>query len=292
MADASIWSTGIEGPPGPPGQPAILRLLGDWIQWSVQGTDVWTNLVPLEDITGPQGVPGLSVEGPQGPPGESVQGIPGDQGIQGIQGIQGVQGFSVLSSVGTPSNGLGVNGDFCVDLANALFWGPKSAGIWSGTPIDLRGGASGVNYGQRAVTNNAGLLAKTAATDPTLVSNTDYTQVTAIFEAVGGGINRGVTQQVNSMTVARAGAYEIMLWASLSSSVNNTEVAFKFAVNGAIGLVRRPRVRLDVANNVGAVCANGFVTLAVGDVVTLWLASTTTANIKIIDAVFSLKELR
>lgn len=289
---SDIWQPdmGPPGPPGPPGPAPLLRVQGEWIQWSYVGSISWNNLILIAELLGPQGQPGI--QGPEGPMGPSVQGPQGIPGIQGIQGVPGTPGSVILSGVGDPSNTLGVNGDYYLDNSQAFLWGPKVGGVWSGTPLDLRGGASGVHYGTRSITNNSSLIAKTAATDPTLVSNTDYTQVTAIFSALPDGVLRGITQQTNSLTVTRAGVYEIMLWASLTSSANNTNVAFKFAVNGAINLVRRPMARLDVAGQIGSVCANGLVNLAVGDVITLWLASTTTANIKIQDAVFSLKEQR
>ena len=289
---SDIWQpdVGPPGPPGPPGPAPLIRVSGEWIQWSYQGSLVWNDLILIADLLGPQGPPGI--QGPVGPTGESIQGPEGPQGIQGIQGIPGTPGSVILSGTGNPSNALGVNGDYYLDNSQALLWGPKTGGVWTGTPLDLRGGASGVHYGTRTVTNNSSLIAKTAATDPTLVSNTDYTQVTSIFGALPDGQLRGITQQANSLTVTRAGVYEIMLWASMSASANNTNVAFKFAVNGVISLVRRPMVRLDVANNIGAVCANGLVSLAAGDIVTLWLASSTTCNIRIQDAVLSLKEQR
>lgn len=292
MAEPSIWSPGgTQGPPGPPGPPgptALFRNNGVAIQYSYDNS-IWVDLVPLSQITGPQGI---GIQGPPGPAGESIQGPPGVQGIQGPIGPNGTPGSVIYSGVGNPSNSLGINGDYYLDISQALLWGPKTGGVWSGTPLDLRGGASGVHYGTRTVTNNSSLIAKTAATDPTLVSNTDYTQVTAIFGALPDGVLRGITQQANSLTITRAGVYEIMLWASMSASDNNVNVAFKFAVNGTITLVRRPIVRLDVANNIGSVCANGLVQLAAGDVVTLWLASTVSTNIRIYDAVFSLKEQR
>lgn len=290
---SDIWQpdVGPPGPPGPAGPATTLRVQGEWIQWSNVGSSVWNNLILLSELTGKQGPPGI--QGPIGPPGPAIQGPPGDPGPQGLPGIQGVPGTKILYGTGDPAVGIGVNGDFYIDNTQAFLWGPKTAGAWTGTtPLDLRGGASGVHYGQRAVTNNSSLIAKTAATDPTLVSNTDYTQVTAVWEAIGGGINRGITQQANSLTINRAGAYEIQLWASVSTSSNNVNIAFKFAVNGTISLVRRPIVRLDVANNIGSLCANGLVQLAAGDIITLWIASTVTTNVRIYDAVLSLKELR
>lgn len=293
---SDIWQpdVGPIGPPGPPGPAPLMRVQGEWIQWSSVGSVVWNNLILVADLVGASGPPGI--QGNPGPQGDSIQGPPGPQGIDGPQGDPGTPGSVIHSGIGNPSNLLGVDGDYYLDNSQAFFWGPKAGGVWTGSPLDLRGGASGVHYGTRTVTNNAALIAKAAALDPTLVSNTDYTQVTAIFSALPDGILRGITQQTNSLTVTRSGAYEIMLWASVSASNNNVNIAFKFAVNGTIQLVRRPIVRLDVANNIGAVCANGLVqlnvTLGVGDIVTLWMASTVATNVRIHDAVFSLKELR
>jgi hypothetical protein len=266
MTEASIWIPGgIEGPPGPQGIPGPPGPKGD---------------------TGDTGPPGVGIQGPVGPAGPSIQ------GPIGPAGPNGAPGSVIYSGIGIPSNSLGVDGDYYLDQASAILYGPKASNVWPGSGLDLRGGASGVNYATRTVTNNATLIAKTAAVDPTLVSSSDYTQVTGIFGSLPDGVIRGITQQTNSLTVTRTGVYEIMLWASLSASNNNLNVAFKFAINGSISLVRRPIVRLDVANNIGSICANGLVQLTAGDVITLWLASTVTTNIRILDAVFSLKEQR
>ena len=296
MSESSIWSPGaIAGPPGPPG-PAATIAVGTVVTTAPGSPATIVNSGTSSDavfnFTIPAGEQGVGIQGPQGPPGASVQGDQGIQGIQGIQGVAGVPGSRIIAGSGVPSNAVGIDGDYFLDQSQAYLYGPKASGVWSGTFVDLRGGASGVHYATRTITNNASLIAKTAATDPTLVSNTDYTQVTAIFGAIPDGVTRGITQQTNSLTVTRDGVYEIMLWASLSVANNNTDVAFKFAVNGAIALVRRPRVRLDIANNIGSLCANGLVQLAIGDVVTLWMASTVTTNVHIYDAVFSLKEQR
>lgn len=291
MSDASIWdiAQGAPGPPGPAGPAPLLRVQGEWIQWSYVGAGLWNNLILVADLLGPQGQPGI--QGPVGPQGVSIQGPQGAQGLQGPQGPQGIPGSKILSGVGDPAPSVGDNGDYYLDQAQAYLWGPKAGGLWAGS-LDLRGGASGVNYGQRAVNNNSSLIAKTAATDSTLSSNTDYTQVTAIWAPTPNGINKGITQQANSLTVARTAAYEVQLWASVTSSVVGTNVAFKFAVNGTIVSTRRPIIRLDAIGSIGAVCANSLVELAAGDVVTLWMATTTTNNVRIQDALFSLKELR
>lgn len=273
MAEPSIWFPGgTEGPPGPPGPQGPQGEKGD------------------KGDTGPAGV---GIQGPVGPSGPSIQGPQGEPGPQGIQGLQGIPGSVIYSGVGAPAPELGIPGDYFIDQADALLYGPKDAELgWPLTPVDLRGGASGVNYASRTITNNAAAIAKTAAIDPNLSSNTDYTQVTGIFSSLPDGIIRGITQQANSMTIGRTGAYSIDFWASLQASANNTVLAFKVAVNGVIQSIRRPRAKMDTANAVYAISANGLVPLVAGDVITLWLASTTSCNVTISDAVFSLTELR
>lgn len=300
MTESSIWGPGIEGPPGPPGPAATIQV--GTVQTSAPGTPaIITNSGDANhaifDFVLPQGPVGVGIQGPVGPPGPSIQGPPGAPGSQGNPGIQGPAGSIIYSGSIVPPDllpppGLGVDGDYFLDQASAFLYGPKAGGIWTGTAIDLRGGASGVHYGTRTVTNSAAVLAKTAAVDPTLVSNSDYTQIVGIFDATPNGILRGITQQTNSLTITRTGAYEIMLWCSASTSSANVDIAFKFAVNGAISLTRRPRIRLDTANLLEGLCANGLVQLNAGDIVTLWLASTVSTNVRINDMVLSLKELR
>ncbi|MNQ43059.1 hypothetical protein D3C85_567750 [compost metagenome] len=142
-------------------------------------------------------------------------------------------------------------------------------------------------FGQRTITTNVAAIAKTAAVDTTLVSNADYTQVTGIFTTLPDGIVNGVTQDTNSMVIETTGPYEIKVWASMTSSVNNTNVAYKFAINGVIGTARRPRARIGTTGDRVSVAAHGYINLTAGDVVTLWFASDQTANITIEDAVFS-----
>lgn len=299
MSESSIWGPGDVGPPGPPGPAATIQV--GTVNTGAPGSPVIITNVgdannAIFDFTLPQGPAGVGIQGPVGPPGPSIQGPPGAPGSQGVPGPIGPAGSKIYAGLiilpdTLPPPGLGVDGDYFLDQAQAYLFGPKAGGIWSSF-VDLRGGASGVHYGTRTVTNSAAVLAKVAAIDPTLVSNSDYTQVTGIFDALPNGILRGITQQTNSLTVTRTGAYEVMLWCSSSTSSANVDIAFKFAVNGAISLTRRPRIRLDTANLLEGLCANGLVQLTAGDVVTLWLASTVSTNVKINDLVFSLKELR
>lgn len=147
-------------------------------------------------------------------------------------------------------------------------------------------------YGQLSISNNAVTTATTAAVDPTLATNSDYIQVTGIWNAIPHGFNNGITQQTNSITVTRNGVYRLSLWADVTSNVGNSIIAFKFAVNGVINLVRRPQARIDTASDIENVSAYGFAEFVAGDVITLWVACTKTANITLQDLVFSMNELK
>ncbi len=56
------------------------------------------------------------------------------RGPQGNQGNTGAQGATILSGNTAPSNGLGRNGDYYLNLSNGNFYGPKAAGAWGSQP--------------------------------------------------------------------------------------------------------------------------------------------------------------
>lgn len=141
-------------------------------------------------------------------------------------------------------------------------------------------------FGQRAVTLNTTAIAMTAAVDPTLATGTDYIQIVGIWNAPPDGQNNGVTQQTNTFTIATSGVYRIEYWGGVKSDTNNTQVGFKFAVNGVLGVVRRPKIFMRGAGEVHSGAAWGYAHFNAGDVISLWMASTLTANVTIEDMVF------
>ena len=116
-----------------------------------------------QGATGPAGAQGPSgtngadgAEGPTGPAGE--QGAKGDDGEagptgptgatgpagpQGPEGAPGVDGRSVLNGLIDPTNSIGNNGDFYINTVALTLWGPKAAGAWPSTGIDLGGDITG-----------------------------------------------------------------------------------------------------------------------------------------------------
>lgn len=166
--------------------------------------------------------------------------------------------------------------------------------VWTGTAwVALATAASlPLDYGQRSASVNSTAIAVTAAVDATLATNTDYIQVTGIFNATPDGVNSGITQQTDSFTIDKAGVYRIEFWGNVRSSVNNTQVAFKFAINGVIGTARRPKIFMRNIGEVHSGSAFGYAHFDAGDIVTLWIASTQTGNITIEDLVFGAQAIR
>jgi Collagen triple helix repeat (20 copies) len=137
---------------------------GCWTSAAVNGTHVFV----LQDtgtscpkgttaITwnqkGPTGATGpAGPAGPAGPPG--VQGDKGDTGAQGPSGHDGApgpagpagtDGQTVLNGTGAPDNSIGSNGDFYIDIAASVLYGPKAGGSWpaAGTGLTGPGRAAG-----------------------------------------------------------------------------------------------------------------------------------------------------
>lgn len=148
------------------------------------------------------------------------------------------------------------------------------------------------DYGQLTVSQNSTALAITAAGDSTLYTNGDYTQITGIWDAIPHGENNGITQQTNSITIARDGVYRIEFWGNITADASNVNVAAKFAIDGTISLVRRPRVKIGSSGDVQGVAAHGFVQLSAGNIITLWHACDTSCNVTYEDVVFSVHEMR
>lgn len=97
---------------------------------------VWPR--PPHSVSGPPG--------PAGPPGAAgADGQDGADGHDGAVGGPGPAGNGVLSGTGAPAAGLGRDGDFYLDLAQARLYGPKAGGVWPAAGVPLTGapGATG-----------------------------------------------------------------------------------------------------------------------------------------------------
>jgi hypothetical protein len=99
-------------------------------------------------IVGPQGQKGdPGVKGDTGAAGND--GAPGQKGDPGVQGVPGVDGKTIRYGSGAPAVGLGVAGDFYIDVTANFIYGPKTT-VWP-TGVSLVGPA-----GQKGDPGNAG----------------------------------------------------------------------------------------------------------------------------------------
>lgn len=117
---------------------------------SVVGPAGATGTTGATGSQGPAGVAGAT--GGQGPAG-SV-GATGSAGPQGPTGATGPAGTSLQNGSGAPTAGTGNDGDFYVDTANNILYGPKAASAWPATGIAL--GSGGGATQQLYVTKPAG----------------------------------------------------------------------------------------------------------------------------------------
>jgi hypothetical protein len=108
---------GDEGDPGAPGAAVEMQKSATHIEWRLVGAGTWNQLVALSTLVGPPGEQG-------------DQGLPGDAGADGADGAPGADGKTILNGSGAPSNALGTNGDFYLDIAAREIYGPKASGAW------------------------------------------------------------------------------------------------------------------------------------------------------------------
>ena len=114
---------GLTGPAGANGAQGIPGATGP------QGPQGATGLTGPAGAQGIQGLPGTNgAVGATGPTG--LTGLTGATGAQGIQGTNGTNGSTLLNGIIAPSTLLGNDGDFYINTATNMIYGPKSFGIW------------------------------------------------------------------------------------------------------------------------------------------------------------------
>lgn len=143
-------------------------------------------------------------------------------------------------------------------------------------------------YGEMIIVQNTTGMSLTAASDPTLYTNSDYTLINIGWTA---GETDGVTYTSNALTVPVSGEYILSTWFNKTSATNNVLAAIKFAVNGVIptaGTTPTLRRKIGTGADVGSLSGFKLVNLTAGDVVSLYIACDTTTTITITDAVVDL----
>ena len=147
------------------------------ISWNQQGPAGPAGPAGLAGATGPVGPAGLT--GPAGPRGDTgaqgpagTTGPAGPVGTTGPAGPAGSNGNTILNGAGAPAASLGNDGDFYLDTAADVLYGPKAGGTWPAVGTSLTGAAG--PQGPAGAVGPAGLsTAGPGGLDLTRVVHTD-----------------------------------------------------------------------------------------------------------------------
>jgi len=161
---AGAWpgsGTSLVGPQGPAGAAGATGATGAAGAAGATGSQG-----PIGN-TGPAGSAGATgATGPQGPAGTA--GATGATGATGAAGAAGTNGNTVWNGTGSPGGATGANGDFYIDTAASVLYGPKAAGAWPGTGVLL---TNPNNIATLGVNATADATNKLAVSSPAILFN-------------------------------------------------------------------------------------------------------------------------
>ena len=155
-AQGTPGQKGQDGQPGRDGQNGLTPRIGDNGNWWIGDEDTGK---PARGAQGERGIPGVNGRdgqngftpyiGPNGnwwvdnydthKPARGEQGRDGAAGQNGQNGQNGVDGSKILAESRAPQATDGVKGDYFIDKAAKIFYGPKTASGWPSTGISLTG---------------------------------------------------------------------------------------------------------------------------------------------------------
>lgn len=204
--------------------------------------------------TGPAGTNGTNgtngATGPQGPTGatgaaSTVTGPTGATGATGpagatgaastVTGPTGADGKTIRHGSGAPLSGLGVDGDFYLDTATNILYGPKTSGAWgSGTSIIGATGAAG-----SAATITVGTTTTTGPTGSAAVTNSGNSS-SAIFDFVipqGATGPTGIVSATSPITVTGPTGSQTIGINSASANTNSFVVQRDSSGNFSAGTI-------------------------------------------------------
>lgn len=109
--EAPAGQDGEDGSDGTNGREVELSNDGTNVRWRYVGDAGWNVLISVAAITGPKG-------------------DKGDTGNAGTAGTNGTNGKTLLNGIVVPTGAVGADGDFYINTATNLMYGPKAAGAW------------------------------------------------------------------------------------------------------------------------------------------------------------------
>lgn len=130
---------GLAGADGDDGRQVELQKGATHVQWRYAGDTTWNNLIAVADLVGSAGPAGAG-------------------GSPGGTGAAGADGRTILSGSAAPGAGIGANGDFFVNTAASVLYGPKAGGTWPAgvSLVGPAGAAGGAGAAGSSVRNGTG----------------------------------------------------------------------------------------------------------------------------------------
>jgi hypothetical protein len=272
---------GVAGTPGSPGADGHTILHGAGAPADSLGTDadfylddaafdlygpkvggawpaVGTSLIGADGATGPAGTPGA----------DGADGATGPAGTPGADGADGADGNTILSGAGAPDSGVGVNGDFYLDTAAWVLYGPKASGAWPGSGTSLVGPAG---PGEDPVH----IQVSDTTTQSVAVADTFQNVTWSTTGAADGFVHVPGTAQI---LVPRSGVYRITVSIPMQRTgvLAPTSIATACLAVNAVSVVCQS-AGFDANDLPQALPLTAIASLVSGDVITLLVKATSTS---------------
>lgn len=142
-------------------------------------------------------------------------------------------------------------------------------------------------HGQIGIISNTTAKAMTAAVDPTLNTDTDYTKMTGVaFPWAVTYVDNVTFDATNDQfTLPFSGYYLVSFWGSFKVAAINTFIAAKYAINNTIPYSSQKLIsQSTTANDIKTLSATSIIgPVVASDVLSFYLASTNATNITLQD---------
>jgi hypothetical protein len=226
-----------------------------WNQTGPQGPAGQTGATGAQGPQGQTGQPGATgATGPQGPQGAT--GAQGPAGPQGTAGTAGTNGNTVLNGTGAPSASIGNDGDFYIDIAADVLYGPKTEGAWPATGTSLIGpaGPAGTFSGQLAspdgqyslsVTDSGIVLSGPVGSATIDANGVSINSTTGEVDVIGNGVRVRASTDLS----AEAGANATLK----GGSAVQVQAAGEIGLNGSCAPVARVGDSVSGAGTTGTI---------------------------------------
>jgi len=159
-------------------------------------------------------------------------------GATGAAGATGVAGSKIISGTGVPAASAGSNGDYYLDPANYLFYGPKANGVWP-VPINLKGA--------KGDPGTANVIYSDWITPSTYTKTTVFGTVYFTADIAASKVTQAILDQGTVIVYGKLNGYNPVIWPTdqvanlpisityMSGAVSNIDI---WSALGTVGSIR------------------------------------------------------